>query len=116
MKPFESFLSAQLNDFVTYRESLGYAVKRRRSHLLAFDRYLKDSHADWQSFEPSFFLRMRDDLNKKPRHANQILIMVRVLFQFLLRQGYVGENPLKDIPLLKENTTIPFIFSREQTD
>jgi integrase/recombinase XerD len=116
MKPFESFLSAQLNDFVTYRESLGYAVKRRRSHLLAFDRYLKDSHADWQSFEPSFFLRMRDDLNKKPRHANQILIIVRVLFQFLLRQGYVGENPLKDIPLLKENTTIPFIFSREQTD
>jgi site-specific recombinase XerD len=116
MKPFESFLSPQLNEFVAYRQSLGYTMRRRRSHLLAFDRYLKQTGADWNSFEPSFFLTMRDNLHKGPRHTNQILIMVRVFFQFLMRYEYVEENPLQDLPLLKENVSIPFIFSPVQTD
>lgn len=116
MKPFESFLAPQLKEFVAYRESLGYSMRRRRSHLLAFDRYLKETDADWSSFQPSFFLRMRADLNKAPKHANQILIILRVFFQFLIRRGYVVRNPLQDIPSLKENTAIPFIFSPEQTD
>jgi len=102
MKPFESFLSPQLNEFLTYRETLGYTMRRRRSHLIAFDRYLKDTDANWNSFEPSFFLRMRADLGKEPRHTNQILIITRVFFQFLLRRGYLEENPLQDVPLLKE--------------
>jgi integrase/recombinase XerD len=116
MKPFESFLSSQLNEFIAYRENLGYEIKRRRVHLLAFDRYLKDKGADWNSFEPSFFLRMRTELRKRPGHTNQILMSVRVFFQFLMRLGYVEENPLQDVPLLKENASIPFLFSREQTD
>jgi len=116
MKPFESFLSPQLDEFIAYRENLGYETKRRRVHLLAFDRYLKDKGADWSSFEPSFFLRMRTELRKGPGHTNQILMSARVFFQFLLRLGYVEENPLQDVPLLKENVSIPFLFSREQTD
>jgi site-specific recombinase XerD len=116
MKPFESFLSPQLNEFINYRERMGYTMRGRRSHLLALDRYLKDTEADWNSFQPSFFLQMRADLNKAAGHTNQILIMARVFFQFLLRRGYVKENPLQDIPLLKENVSIPFLFSPEQTD
>jgi integrase/recombinase XerD len=115
MKPFESFLAPQLNEFVCYRESLGYETRRRRYHLRAFDQYLKQTAADWSSFRPSFFLRMRSDLNKKPAHTNKILTIVRVFFQFLIRRGYLEENPLRDIPPLKENTTIPFIFSPDQT-
>jgi integrase len=58
---------------------------------------------------------MRTDLNKKPAHTNKILTIVRVFFQFLIRRGYLEQNPLRDIPPVKENTTIPFIFSPEQT-
>jgi len=116
MKPFESFLAPQLNEFVAYRKSLGYAMNRRRAHLIAFDRYLKQTEADWSDLQPAFFLRMRADLDKSSKHANQILIIVRVFFKFLIRRGYVEENPLLDIPPLKENTTIPFIFSPQQTD
>lgn len=116
MKPFESFLSPLLEEFIAYREGLGYSMKDRRPHLLAFDRYLKETSADWSSFQPSFFLQMRADLNKTPWQANQIIIIVRAFFQFLLRYGHVEENPLQDIPLLKENTSIPFIFSTEQTN
>jgi integrase len=115
MKPFESFLAPQLNEFVSYRESLGYETKRRRYHLRAFDQYVQQTAADWSSFQPSFFLRMRTDLDKAPNHANQILMIVRVFFQFLIRRGYVEENPLRDIPPVKEDTSIPFIFSPDQT-
>ena len=111
MKPFESFLSLQLNE-----ENLGYCMKHPKYHLVAFDRYLKDSDADWSAFEPSFFLQMRTDLKKGPRHTNQIILTIRAFFQFLIRRGYMEENPLQDIPPLKENTTIPFVFSPHQTD
>ena len=116
MKPFESFLAPQLNEFVAYRKSLGYAMNQPRAHLLAFDRYLKQIGTDWSDLQPAFFLRMRTDLDKAPKHANQILMIVRVFFEFLIRRGYVEENPLLDIPPLKENTAIPFIFSAQQTD
>jgi site-specific recombinase XerD len=116
MKPFESFLAPQLDKFIAYREALGYTMRNRRGHLLVLDRYLKDKGAEWSSFEPSFFLRMRTEVAKGPRHTNQILLTARVFFRFLLRLGYVEENPLQDVPLLKENVSIPFIFSRGQTD
>ena len=38
------------------------------------------------------------------------------IFQFLIRQGHIKENPLQDIPLLKKNAIVPFIFSPEQTN
>jgi integrase len=41
---------------------------------------------------------------------------VRVFFRFLLRCDYLAENPVRDIPPVKENTIVPFIFSPEQVD
>lgn len=116
MNPFESFLAPLLDEFIAYRKTLGYAMKDRRYHLLAFDRYIRQTEADWNSFTPSFFLQMRTDLNKAPGDTNKIITLLRIFFQFLIRRGYVDENPLQDIPLLKENTIIPFVFSSKQTD
>jgi len=116
MKSFESFMAPQLKEFLAYRESLGYAIKGYRSYLNIFDRYLKETKAEWVSLHPGFFLEMRANLKMEARSVNRIISTVRVLFQFLVRRQYVGENPLKDIPLLKENTIVPFVFSPEQID
>jgi len=116
MKNFESFMAPQLEEFLAYRESLGYSIKPYRSHLNIFDRYLKNTKAGWDSFYPGIFLDMRANLNMESRSVNRIISSARVFFQFLIRRGYVTENPLKDIPLLKENTIIPFVFSPEQID
>ena len=116
MKPFESFLAPQLNEYLTYRQGLGYTLMPIRAHLLAFDRYLKQTQADWTSFEPAFFLEMTARLNTESRTVNRIVSSVRVLFRFLLRRGYIEENPVKHIPPVKENTIVPFIFSPEQVD
>ena len=59
---------------------------------------------------------MRANLEMESRGVNRILSSVRVFFQFLLRREVVVENPLQDIPLLKENTIVPFVFSPEQID
>ncbi len=116
MKHFESFLAPLLNDYMTYRKNMGYSTKSSRSHLLIFDRYLIRSNADQNSLQPYFFLEMRANLHLEPRAVNSIITAVRVFFQFLLRRDYVAENPLRDIPFLKENIIIPFLFSPEQTD
>ena len=116
MRQFESFLAPQLNDYLAYRQSLGYALMPARAYLLIFDRYLKETQAGWNSFEPAFFLEMTASLNVESRTVNHVVAGLRVFFRFLVRRGYIAENPLKDIPPLKENTIVPFVFSPEQLD
>jgi integrase/recombinase XerD len=116
MKPFKSFLAPQLTEYLTYRQGLGYTLMPTRANLLIFDRYLKQRQADWTSFEPAFFLEMTARLDTESRTVNRIVSSVRVFFRFLLRRGYLEENPLQHIPPVKENTIVPFIFSPEQVD
>jgi len=116
MRPFESFLASQLSEYLAYRQGLGYAVEPVRAHLFMFDRYLKEAQADWSFFEPAFFLEMTARLPIESRTVNRIVSTLRVFFRFLVRRGYIAENPLKDIAPLKENTIVPFVFSPGQLD
>ena len=116
MKPFESFLSPQLNAYLAYRQGLGYALKPTKSNLLTFDRYLQQVEADWNSLQPAFFLEMRARLDLESRTVNSVLSAVRGFFRFLVRRDYLTHNPLHDIPPLKETTIVPFVFSPEQVD
>jgi len=116
MKNFESFLAPQLNDYLAYRQALGYSTKLSRANLLVLDRYLRQTNADWHSLQPFYFLEMRANLEMEARGVNHVFSSVRVFFHYLLRQEYMVENPLRDIPPLKENSIIPFVFSLAQTD
>jgi integrase/recombinase XerD len=116
MKNFESFLAPQLNEYLAYRQGLGYRIRVSRYHLLVFDRYLRQANADWNSLQPFFFLEMRAHIEMEPRDVNRVLSSVRVFFHFLVRREYVTENPLQDIPFLKENTIVPFVFSPDEIE
>ena len=116
MKPFESFLAEHIQQFITYRQSLGYEISRSRSHLKTFDRYLMDKKVEKTLLPPSFFLQLRSDLKIEPRSVNTILSSLRVFFQFLIRKGIYDQNPLQDIPELAENDIVPFVFSPQQID
>jgi len=115
MRNFKSFLSPRFNEFVAYRELSGYATEHTIDNLHRFDRYLRDKGADWDSLTPSFFLQMRSDLPMEPVSVNSVLMTLRVFFRFLLRDNHVKQSPVQDVPLLRENITVPFIFSRKQT-
>jgi site-specific recombinase XerD len=116
MRNFESFLSPRFSEFIAYRKIMGYATEHSINSLRLFDRYLMDKGADWDSLTPSFFLQMRSDLPMEPVSANSVLMTLRVFFRFLLRGNDVQQSPMQDVPLLKENITVPFIFSPQQTN
>jgi integrase/recombinase XerD len=114
MKNFESFLASQMNDFIAYRQGLGYNIEASRAPLLVFDRYLRQTNADWHALKSSYFLEMRANLEMEPSSINHLFSSLRGFFNFLLRREEVLENPLLDIPRLKENTVVPFVLSPEQ--
>ena len=116
MKPFKSFLAPKLNEFLIYRQSLGYSVDTIRYHLLLFDRYVMEKNAGWRSFQPGFFLEMRSNIKLEKNSVNANIWAVRNFFQFLIRQGHIKTNPLQDIPLIQKNTIVPFIFSPDETN
>ena len=116
MKSFESFLAPQLDQYLAYRQSLGYARWPTVSYLKTFDRYLKKTKTQWTLLQPSFFLEFRAKLTLEPRSVNGVLSTTRSFFQYLVRCGHYPQNPLKDIPPLPENAIIPFVFSPQHID
>jgi len=116
MKPFESFMARELEEYVAYRKHLGYAKKGLRTSLSAFDRYLKEHNADWDVMQPSFFLQLRTTINKHPNTVNGVFSAIRSFFDFLMRQGMYDHNPVQDIPPLPQKHFIPFVFSPKETD
>ena len=109
-------MAPRLDEFLLYRKGLGYQMRGFTSQLTAFDRYLKKKESKQRLLEPSFFLEMRADLNMQPSSVNTLLSAVRVFFEYMVRQGYYEKNPVGDIPQLKKNVIVPFIFTPEQTD
>jgi hypothetical protein len=69
MKPFESFLAPQMQEFIAYRQNLGYQIRHSKSHLKTLDRYLKEQKIIKSLLPPSFFLQLRSDLKIEPRAA-----------------------------------------------
>ncbi len=109
-------MAPRLDEFLAYRKSLGYKLKGFSSHLRNFDRYLKKKEETGTLLRPSFFLGMRTELKMQPSSANKVLSATRLFFEYMVRQGYYEQNPVNDIPCLKENTVVPFVFSPEQTN
>ena len=114
MRPFESFLAPEIEAYVQHRKSLGYKTMPAKSHLLTLDDYLTKTKADWDNFKLAFFLEMRAGLTLETRSINGMFCSIRGLFHFLVGRGYVDHNPLRDIPKLKENVIVPFVFSPDQ--
>jgi integrase/recombinase XerD len=116
MKPFKSFMAPQMEAFLAYREDLGYRKMPACYYLLLLDQYLVDNHAKWNDFNPAFFLKMRNETPLEASTINSMISLLRTFFQFLIRREVLTHNPLKDVPRLRQNTAIPFVFSPEQVD
>ncbi|OGL45700.1 MAG: hypothetical protein A2W05_05640 [Candidatus Schekmanbacteria bacterium RBG_16_38_10] len=116
MKKFKSFLSSSFQEYISYRQTIGYRGNNIRSNLLHFDQYVKEKNADENSFNPLFFIELSREFKQHltPASVNQIIGTVRGFFQFIVRKNIYAENPLQDIPGHKENAYIPFIFSTKE--
>jgi len=116
MKPFESFLTPYLDEYIAYRQSLGFTDKNVRYPLRLFDTYCGSRAPRWEAMQqPCFFIAFRNQLTGEARTVNSIMSGVRGFFRYLVRKELLKANPLAHIPPLKESAFIPFIFSCEQT-
>lgn len=116
MKQFKSSLAPQFEQYICYRQHLGYETRNLRSQLLMCDRYLVEQQMERDSFTPAFFLQLRTRLPWQPSTINTLFSILRMFFQYLVRKGDFKENPLKDVPPLQQQHYIPFVFSPEQID
>ena len=116
MKPFESFLAPELEEYIQHRVSLGYNGRNQRSLLRPFDRYLKENEYCWDSIEPKLFLELRRKLKGESSTINGVLSGVRNFFQFLVLMGHYTHNPLRDLPAIPVGQYYPHIFSSEQIE
>jgi len=116
MNRFESFLSPQFEDYITYRHHLGYDTHSLRWVLKTLDGYLLAKKAQPGDLTPAFFLSLRASLHTQAKSVNRVLSTTRMFFQYLLRKNYCRDNPLKEVPLLPEENFIPFVFSPPQID
>jgi site-specific recombinase XerD len=114
MNHFESFLAPQFEDYMLYRQQLGYDTDNLRWALKTVDRYLATQNADAGDLTPAFFLSLRANLRTQYKSINRVLSTTRMFFDYLLRKDYCQQNPLEDIPLLPEENFIPFIFAPSQ--
>lgn len=116
MKPFESFLAAELEAFIQFRISKGFRYKENkiRTCLLPFDRFLVEKQAGLADLSPVLFLDFRQHFRDKPPMVNKMFIFLRAFFDYLVRIEQIPENPLRHIDPVPECAFIPFIFAPEQ--
>jgi integrase len=113
---FESFLVDKFDNYISYRQELGYTLDHISLCLSYFDRYLKDNkNISWEHFNPSFFLEFRKSLAYlNPRTINMIMTVIRNFFWYLQRTEEYADNPLVTISALKEFRFISYVFSEEE--
>lgn len=116
MKPFESFLSEILEEYVHYRLGLGYTDKHLRSLLRSFDRFLVSTPMDIVDLSAWSVLEFRNSLRLEPRTVNGIISALRGFLDYLVRKEIIPCNPIEDMPAVSENAFIPFVFCARQTD
>ena len=65
MKSFESSMASKLEQYLSYRTTLGYTNRVPRVAFYAFDHYLTKNKIDkHELFQPSFFLEFRKNMNR----------------------------------------------------
>ncbi len=116
MKPFESFLNSELENFIAYRKGLGYGDRQIRSQLVIFDKYVKKQADPSSIWNPDFYLAFRKELGDEPSTVNIALSAVRCFFEYLKRKDHHLNNPLKDVLGLQRRPFVPFVFSPEQVE
>ena len=114
MRLYKSFLSSKFQEYIAYRKGLGFTDTNLMLSLSYLDRYLNNK--DWDSLTPTFFLNFRVSLKLNPRTVNRVISDISGFFNYLKRMEVIRENPLSDIPPVKEFHFIPFVFSTEQIE
>ncbi len=115
---YQSFLAPAMRDHLDYLDHLGFAVVWRAYALRHIDRFLIDHQV--QSFDqhdPRWVMAQLVD-QYQGRVKTQTLCMWRRAFhglcRYLVRGGWMGENPLAAFPCPRPQAYRPYVFSPQE--
>ncbi len=115
MKRFKSFLGDKIEEYIGYRNSIGYQETHNKCYLARLDRFLYETSSSWLDLKPDFFLDFIRQLDLAPLTINRIISTTRGFLSYLERLELIEENPLDDISYVSDTPYIPFLFSQKET-
>jgi integrase/recombinase XerD len=115
---YHSFLAEPIRDYLDYLDHLGFRVVGPAYALGRIDRFLIDHHVEsFDQHDPRWVMTRLVDQHQG-RFKGQTLPAWRQAFQglcrYLVRRGWMKENPLADFPLLRPQPYRPYVFSAEE--
>jgi len=113
---FRSPLAGSIEAFLAHKRALGRRYEAEERALRLLDRFLVEQGietvAGVTAEHLDQFLAARP--RPRPRSYNQLLGIVRRLFEWLVAQGWLGRSPLRAQPRRKTGSRVPFLLDRAQ--
>ncbi len=115
---YQSFLAEAMRDHLDYLDHLGFAVVWRAYALRHIDRFLVDHRVkNFDQHDPRWILSQLMD-QYRGRLKAQTLRMWRQAFQglcrYLVRGGWMRDNPLAAFPSPRPQPYRPYVFSPQE--
>ena len=112
---YHSFLAEAIRDYLDYLDHLGFRVVGPAYALGRLDRFLIDQHLEsFDQHDPRWVMTRLVD-QYQGRFKGQTLQAWRKAFQglcrYLVRSGWMKENPLADFPVPRPQPYRPYVFS-----
>src|SRR6266568_6101008 len=112
---YQSFLAEAIRDYLDYLDHLGFRVVGLAYALGRIDRFLVDHQVEsFDQHDPLWVMTRLVD-QYQGRFKGQTLQAWRQAFQglcrYLVRQGWMKENPLADFPSPRPQPYRPYVFS-----
>lgn len=109
----------EIEDYISYitleRQLSNNTIDGYKKDLIDFFEYINKRYKDIKRCDiTNYISKLSKDLNSKS--VNRHIVSIRNYFKFLLRNGYIKENPCDDIVGLKMPKTIPHVLSEEDID
>ena len=113
---FRSPLAEGIERFLAYKRALGRRFDTEEKQLRLFDRFLvQQALTDLAEITPDLvaeFLAARP--RPRPRSYNQLLGVLRRLFDWLVTQEILGQSPLRALPHRTTAQRLPYLFDATQ--
>jgi len=113
---FRSPLAEGIERFLAYTRALGRRFDTEEKQLRLFDRFLvQQALTDLAEITPDLvaeFLAARP--RPRPRSYNQLLGVLRRLFDWLVTQEILGQSPLRALPHRTTAQRLPYLFDATQ--
>lgn len=114
---YQSFLADAMKDYLDYLDHLGFSIVGPAYNLRRIDRFLAENHiVRTQQCDSRLWLRLLAQFQGrlKATTLEHWRLTFRGLCRYLVRQGWMQENPALAFPVPKPEDYHPYVFSIDE--